>query len=178
MVNKGGDAEVTADTPFVIGSVSKGFTALAVMQLVEAGEVDLDTGISHYLDDFSRQPAGDVTVRQLLSHTSGYSTLQGNSSHTYVSGGEDELARRVEGLATEAPAHGPGERWEYSNANYLILGRLVEEVGGRSYQDYVTDHILKPIGMDHSFVAECGSPRIVECFPMRLPGRGPRCSRS
>ena len=154
VVNKGGDAEVTADTPFVIGSVSKGFTALAVMQLVEAGEVDLDTGISHYLDDFSRQPAGDVTVRQLLSHTSGYSTLQGNSSHTYVSGGEDELARRVEGLATEAPAHGPGERWEYSNANYLILGRLVEEVGGRSYQDYVTDHILKPIGMDHSFVAD------------------------
>ncbi len=157
VVEKGGDAEVTGDTPFVTGSVSKGFTALAVMQFVEAGEVDLDTGISHYLDDFSLQPAGTVTVRQLLSHTSGYSTRQGNSSHADVSGREDELARRVDGLATEAPAHGPGERWEYSNANYLILGRLVEVVGGRSYQEYVTDHILKPIGMEHSFVAD-GEP--------------------
>lgn len=154
VVTQGGDAEITADTPFVTGSVSKGFTALAVMQFVEAGEVDLDTGISHYLKDFSRHPAGTVTVRQLLSHTSGYSTRQGNSSHTDVSGGEDELARRVEGLATEAQAHGPGERWEYSNANYLILGRLVEVVGGRSYQDYVTEHILEPVGMEHSFVAD------------------------
>ena len=154
VVKRGGDAEVTADTPFVTGSISKGFTALAVMQLVEAGEVDLDTAIAHYLDEFSRQPAGTVTVRQLLSHTSGYSTLQGNSSHADVSGGEDELARRVDGLATEAPAHGPGERWEYSNANYLILGRLVEVLGGRSYQDYVTDHILEPVGMQHSFVAD------------------------
>lgn len=154
VVEQGGDTEVTADTPFLTGSISKGFTALAVMQLVEAGEVDLDTGISHYLDDFSRQPAGTVTVRQLLSHTSGYSTLQGNSSYTDVSGGDDELARRVEGLAAQGPAHGPGERWEYSNANYLILGRLVEVMGGRSYQDYVTDHILKPIGMEHSFVAD------------------------
>lgn len=154
VVRQGRDAEVTADTPFVTGSVSKGFTALAVMQLVEAGEVDLESGISHYLNEFSRQPAGAVTVRQLLSHTSGYSTLQGNSSHTDAVGAEDALARRVEGLATEAPARGSRQRWEYSNANYLILGRIVEVVGEQSYQDYVTEHILKPVGMEHSFVAD------------------------
>jgi CubicO group peptidase (beta-lactamase class C family) len=155
VVERGGESEVTADTPFVTGSVSKGFTALAVVQLVEAGDVDLDDAIAHYLDDFSGRPAGAVTVRQLLSHTSGYSTLQGNSSHTDAfGGGKDELARRVESLAKVAPAHRPGEQWEYSNANYLILGRLVEVVGGRSYQDYVTEHILEPTGMEHSFVAD------------------------
>jgi CubicO group peptidase (beta-lactamase class C family) len=154
VVERGADVEVTGDTPFLTGSIAKSFTALAVMQLVEAGTVDLDTGISRYLDDFSRQPAGVIAVRQLLSHTSGYSTLQGNSSHTDVSGGVDELAHRVDGLAGSAPAHPPGERWEYSNANYLILGRLVEVVSGQSYQTYVTDHILEPVGMEHSFVAD------------------------
>ena len=157
VVERGGDTEVTADTPFLTGSISKSFTALAVMQLVEAGRVDLDTGISQYLADFAGRPAAETTVRQLLSHTSGYSTLQGNSSHAEVSGGDDELARRVEGLTATAPAHAAGERWDYSNANYLILGRLVEVVSGKSFQDYVTTHILEPVGMTHSFVGD-GEP--------------------
>ena len=66
------------------------------MQLVEAGKVDLDAGISQYLDGFSGQPAGAITIRQLLSHTSGFSTLQGNASHTDATGGTDELARAVD----------------------------------------------------------------------------------
>ena len=80
VVRIGGDTEVTPDTPFVTGSISKSFTALAVMQLVEAGKIDLDAEISQYLDGFSGRPAGAITIRQLLSHTSGFSTLQGNSS--------------------------------------------------------------------------------------------------
>jgi CubicO group peptidase (beta-lactamase class C family) len=157
VVERGTDTAVTADTPFVIGSISKSFTALAVMQLVEAGRVDLDTGIAEYLDEFAGQPAGDATIRQLLSHTSGYSTMHGNSTDPDVEGGADELARRVEGLAATAPAHAAGERWDYSNANYLILGRLVEVVSGKSFQDYVTTDILEPVGMTHSFVSD-GEP--------------------
>lgn len=154
VVEQGTDTAVTADTPFVIGSISKSFTALAVMQQVEAGRVDLDTRIGEYLDEFAGQPAGDATLRQLLSHTSGYSTMQGNSTHADGEGGDDELAQRVEGLATTAPAHPAGERWDYSNANYLILGRLVEVASGESFQDYVTTHILEPVRMAHSFVAD------------------------
>ena len=131
VVKIAGDTEVTPDTPFLIGSISKSFTALAVMQLVEAGEVDLDTEVSQYLDGFAGGPAGAITVRQLLSHTSGFSTLQGNASHTDATSGEDELARRVDGLAEMEPAYQPDERWEYSNANYLILGRLIEVVSGQ-----------------------------------------------
>jgi CubicO group peptidase (beta-lactamase class C family) len=150
----GGDREVTARTPFLAGSITKSFTALAVMQLVEAGMVDLDTEIAAYLDGFAGRPAGPATIRQLLSHTSGYSTFQGNTSHTGDGSGDDVLADRVDALAQVTPAHPPGERWEYSNANYLVLGRLVEVVGGQDYQGYVTSRILKPVGMADSFVSD------------------------
>jgi len=154
VVKIGGDREVTPDTPFLTGSISKSFTALAVMQLVEAGEVNLDTEVSQYLDGFSGRPAGVITIRQLLSHTSGFSTLQGNSSHTDATSGKDELARRVDGLAEVNPAYEPGERWEYSNTNYQILGRLIEVVSGQEYQAYVAANILEPVGMKHSFVSD------------------------
>ena len=150
----GGDTEVTPDTPFVIGSISKSFTALAVMQLVEAGKIDLDTEVSHYLDGFSSRPAGVITIRQLLSHTSGFSTLQGNASRPDATGEKDELARAVDRLAEVTPAHEPGQEWDYSNANYYILGRLIEVVSGQEYQAYVATNILEPVGMDHSFVAD------------------------
>ena len=154
VLRSGGDAQVTPDTPFVAGSISKSFTALAVMQLVEAGKIDLDTEVSQYLDGFAGKPAGAVTIRQLLSHTSGFSTLQGNSSHADNAGGTDALARQVDGLADVTPAYAPGERWEYSNTNYQILGRLIEVVSGLEYQTYVATNILAPVGMQDSFVAD------------------------
>ncbi len=154
VVRRGGETSVTPDTPFVIGSISKSFTALAVMQLVEAGKVDLDTEVSQYLDGFSGKPAGAVTIRQLLSHTSGFSTVQGNTSHTETAGGKDELARQVDGLAEVTPDYEPDERWEYSNTNYQILGRVIEVVTGQEYQGYVATNILDPVGMEHSFVAD------------------------
>ena len=154
VVRSGGAREVTPDTAFVTGSISKSFTALAVMQLVEAGEVDLDAEVGHYLDGLAGRAAGAITVRQLLSHTSGFSTLQGNASHRDLTDADDELARLVDRLATTAPAHAAGDRWEYSNTNYQILGRLIEVVSGQSYQTYVASNILEPVGMEHSFVAD------------------------
>lgn len=150
----GSGRKVTAETPFVLGSITKSFTAMAVMQLVEASQVDLDAGISHYLPEFLAHASGAITVRQLLSHTSGYSTLQGNETHTDLTGSEDELSRQVERVAHRKPAYRPGARWEYSNANYQILGALVEAVSGRDYAAYVETEILEPIGMEHSFVAD------------------------
>ncbi len=154
VVKIGGDTDVTPDTAFVTGSISKSFTALAVMQLVEAGRIDLDTDVSRYLDRFSDRPAGAITIRQLLSHTSGFSTLQGNGSPKDTTGGKDELARRVDQLAEVTPAGTPGQRWQYSNTNYEILGRVVEVVSGLDYQTYVAGNILEPVGMEHSFVAD------------------------
>ncbi|MTH66892.1 serine hydrolase domain-containing protein [Agromyces bracchium] len=157
VVRAGSDVDVTTDTPFLSGSISKSFTALAVMQLVEAGSIGLDERLSRHLADFDGQPAGDITIRELLSHTSGYSTLQGNASHTDTGGGTDELARIVDALAAVAPAHAPGERWEYSNTNYQILGRVIEVASGEEYQAYVEENLLDPIGMIDSFVADGGT---------------------
>ncbi len=128
VANAGSGTELTPETPFVIGSITKSFTAVAVMQLVEAGEVELDAQLSVYLDEFLGRPAGSITIRQLLGHTSGFSTLQGNASHTDTTDTNDELERHVAGLAEVEPDYEPGERWDYSNTNYQILGRVIEVV--------------------------------------------------
>ena len=154
VVRSGTDREVAVDTPFATGSISKSFTALAVMQLVEAGTIDLDAPVSTYLDTFAGTPVEAITIRQLLSHTSGYSTFQGNSLHADATASEDELARIVDRLAETSPADQPDENWQYSNANYAILGRVIEVVSGEEFQAYITSHILQPLGMDNSFVAD------------------------
>jgi len=150
----GSGQPVTEDTPFALGSISKSFTALAIMQLVEAGRVELDRGIGDYLQAFDGEPGGAITIRQLLSHTSGYSTLQGNQSPTDRAGEADGLAARVRQLAAAAPASEAGSQWQYSNANYLILGALIETVSGLEYGDYIETRILEPLGMEDSFVAD------------------------
>lgn len=154
VVEIGDSREVTPDTPFLSGSISKSFTALAVMQLVEAEEVDLDAEVSRYLKELSGRPSGSITIRQLLSHTSGFSTLQGNASHADGPGDADDLARTVEQSAGVVPVYPAGTIWEYSNLNYQLLGRVVEVVSEQDYQAYVESNILVPVGMKHSFVAD------------------------
>ena len=159
MLVDGGEDQITPDTPFLIGSVSKSFTAVAVLQLAEAGQIDLDDEIAQYLPIFADGPSGQITIRQLLSHTSGYSTVQGNMIHEDRSRSPGELAEHVARIAEWDLAFSPGERWEYSNANYHILGLLIERESGQGYAAYVQTRILMPLGMENSFVADGGPPR-------------------
>jgi len=152
----GSGRAITPDTPVLLGSISKSFTAVAVMQLAESGDVDLDDPVSRYLQAFARGPGRDVTLRQLLSHTSGYSTGQGNQVRRDALRTTDEVRQYVEGIAQWELAHQPGTQWEYSNANYQILGALVEEVSGMDYAAYVEGRILAPLGMTSSFVSDGG----------------------
>lgn len=142
----GGDIAITPDTPFPLGSISKSLTALAVIQLVEAGHLDLDDRISAHLEVFQDQPGGAITIRQLLSHTSGYSTFQGNRAHT---GNEHDLVGQ---LARTRPALPSGQHWQYSNANYAILGRLIETLSGLEFPVYIQNEVLAPAGMSQSFI--------------------------
>lgn len=151
---KGSGRSVTPDTPFLLGSISKSFTAMAVMTLAEAGKVELDAPVSRYLDMFADRPVGAITIRQLLSHTSGYSTRQGNDAHTDRTLSEDALSRQVARIAQWSPAYEPGARWAYSNANYQILGAVIEAVSGQGYASYIETEILEPVGMKDSFVAD------------------------
>jgi CubicO group peptidase (beta-lactamase class C family) len=152
----GGQA-VTPSTPFQLGSISKSFTALAVMQLQEAGKLDLTAPLSRYLLEFDGSKPGEITLHQLLTHTSGFSEAQGNRSQTDLAVDRDALTRRITNLASTPPAYAPGVRWEYSNANYEILGLVVERVSGQSYREYVEQHVLAPLGMKDSYVIDGSS---------------------
>jgi CubicO group peptidase (beta-lactamase class C family) len=173
---RGSDELVSAQTQFIVGSITKSVTAVAVMQLVEAGEVELGAPISTYLPELQGGPAGDITVAQLLSHTSGFSTLQGNQSQADLAMDFAALARRVEALSGIAPATAPGRGWDYSNANYQLLGRMIEIVSGLDFGTYVETRILAPAGMSNSYVHDAASRPTLATghrpwFTMKLPLR-------
>jgi len=132
---------VTPQTKFFIGSMSKQFTAAAVMLLNQDGRVALDTIAATYLP---RLPASyrAITVRQLLTHTSGIQRdFTGEKGHSLV--GADQYAA----LASAPPAFAPGDKAAYSNTNYILLGMLIEAVSGEPYGDFLAARIFAPLGM-------------------------------
>ena len=147
---------VTSQTPFILGSTSKSFTALAVMQLVEAGKIDLDAPVTKYLPWFrARNAAGSdqISVRHLLHHTSGLQTYEGrqglwdnDQSSVALENGVRELSR----AQLRQPA---GQRYEYANENYNTLGLIVQAVSRTSYEEYVRSAIFAPLQMSHSAAA-------------------------
>ena len=143
---------VTPQTPFYIGSLTKSFTALAVMQLVEAGKIDLDAPVQTYLPWFEladKEASAKITVRNLLNQTTGISGKDGSRDVYSQQGLEDE----VRGLTTIQLTQPVGETWQYSNVNYNIAGLIVEKVSGQSYADYVTEYIFAPLDMRHSYAS-------------------------
>ena len=147
---------VTPATPFILGSVSKSFTALAVMQLVEKGRIELDAKICRYIPWFTLSDASSqqITVRQLLNHTSGLSveTSEKFAASSDVSDGA--LENRVRNLRTEHLDRAVGGDFEYSGTNYAVLGLLVQIVSGQPFEEYIQEHIFKALKMDHSYTSE------------------------
>ncbi|HEX8006542.1 MAG TPA: serine hydrolase domain-containing protein, partial [Trebonia sp.] len=137
---------VTAQTPMPVASVSKSFTALAVMQLVEAGRVTLDEPVRTYLPEFEVADArgARITVRQLLDHTSGITdrTLREKSLPQ-----PESLAGAVRRARAATLAADPGTERHYTNTNYHIAGRLVEVVAGQGLGDYLRERVFAPLGM-------------------------------
>jgi CubicO group peptidase (beta-lactamase class C family) len=145
---------VTPQTPFITGSISKTFTALAVMQLVEDGKVDLDAAVQRYLPWFrvaDPRASAQITVRSLLNHTSGLPQVTDTFLWTDQDAGV--LERTVRYLQTVALAR-PIGTFGYSNANYQIQGLIVQTVSGQSYEAYVEQHIFAPLAMQTSFTSQ------------------------
>lgn len=152
-----GGPAVTPQTPFVLASVSKSFTGLAIMQLVEAGRVDLDATVQTYLPWFRlADPAASarITVGDLLYMASGISTRTGNEALVRGDADATTLAKYVRALNTVQLVHPVGATYEYSNTNYRILGLIVETVSGEPYADYVKRHILDPLRMPNSYAID------------------------
>ncbi len=148
-----GGAAPAPQTPFPIGSLTKSFTALAVMQLVEAGELDLDAPVQRYLPWFrvaDPQASAQITVRHLLNQTSGLSTRSGWIPLADFYDQPDAIERQVCALSTAELAHPVGSAFEYSDSNYNVLGLIVEAVSGETYAGYVQSHIFDPLEMRHS----------------------------
>jgi len=133
---------VKPETIFQSGSVGKQFTATAVMMLVEEGKIRLDDPLTKY---FAGAPAWwrQVTVRQLLSHTAGFTDYPKDFDlrKDYT---EDELLKMVQAIP---PAYAPGTGWSYSNLGYLTLGILIHRVTGEFYGDFLEQRVFQPLGM-------------------------------
>jgi CubicO group peptidase (beta-lactamase class C family) len=153
---------VTPQTPFILASASKSFTALAIMQLVEDGTVDLDAPVVTYLPSFTvrdESASATITVRHLLNHTSGlpedtaYEPMLSNDMT------DSALDQRVAALSDAELGHGVGEVFEYTDANYDALGLIVEKVGGQPYESHIQDRIFAPLQMSHSFTDQADARR-------------------
>lgn len=146
---------VTPQTPFIIGSVGKNFTALAIRQLISAGRVDPNAPVQKYLPWFrvaDPQVSATITIQNLLDHKSGIPHWAGIQLYQLdESNTLKDLVRRAE---TVQPNRAPGTTSEYSNVNFLVLGLIVQQVSGQSYAGYVQQHILAPLEMYHTYFDE------------------------
>jgi D-alanyl-D-alanine carboxypeptidase len=135
------------NTQFRIGSMNKMFTAVSIMQLVQAGKIQLSDPFGKYLTDYpNKNMASKVTIEQLLTHTGGTGDIFGPEFETH--------RLELKTLQDYVNLYGkrdvqfePGTKWEYSNYGFLLAGVVIEKVSGQSYYDYVREHIFKPAGM-------------------------------
>lgn len=145
--DRGAKAANTVETRFRIGSMNKMFTAVAALQLVEKGKLQLDAPLGEYLKDYPNENlAAKVHIRHLLSHTGGTGDIFG-----------PEFAKKRRELRTIEDyvrlygardlAFEPGSRWAYSNYGFLLLGAVIEKVAGRSYYELVQENVFRPAGM-------------------------------
>jgi D-alanyl-D-alanine carboxypeptidase len=137
----------TLNTRFRNGSMNKMFTAVATLQLVQAGKLKLDDPVGKYLTDYpNKEVAAKVTISELLIHTGGTGDFFGPEFDQH----REELrthADYVKLFGDRPPRFEPGSRFEYSNYGFLLLGNIIEKVSGESYYDYVREHVYEPAGM-------------------------------
>jgi len=148
-------AEVT--TRYAVGSISKQFTAAAILLAQEQGKLSLNDKVAKYLPDLTR--AGEVSIRQLLSHTSGY---EDHAPQDYMIA---EWAKPttpdaiMNGWAKKPLNFDPGTRWQYSNTNYTIAGKILEKATGQDLMAFLQEHILTPLGMKSASDCDAKSPQ-------------------
>ena len=140
----------TAETKFHIGSQTKMFTAVAAAQLAAEGKLKFDDPMGKYLNDYPDQAvASQITVRQLLTHTSGLGDFQ-TPDYDRERWELHGLADLYRFFANQPLRFAPGKGWGYSNAGMMLVGLIVERVSGSAYTDYIREHVFRPAGMQDS----------------------------
>lgn len=145
------EKKVTSKTPFAIGSISKSLSALAIVKLIEDKKLKLEDPVQRYLPWFKLkdpQTSSTITIQHLLTHTSGISTYEGLALSDKQSKNSTALQENVMKLSNLKLTAPPGEKYQYSNANYIILGALIEAVTNETYSSYMEKHIFQPLNMN------------------------------
>ncbi len=152
-----------SETAYRIGSVSKLFTDIVVMQMVEKGILDLDEPVTTYLPDFNPQNDFDapITLRLLMSHSSGL--VREPPVGNYFDASGPSLAQTVSSLNSTALVYAPGGKVQYSNAGIAVVGRVLESVSGLPFAQLLEENALRPLGMTHS--AFTPEERVIERLP-------------
>ena len=148
--------EATPQTRYAVGSISKQFTAAALLLEQEQGKLSLDDKVSKYYPDLTRD--GEVTIRELLSHTSGYEDYAPQDylipewTHPIT---PDEILNR---WAKKPLNFDPGTQWQYSNTNFVLAGRILEKVSGQELLPFLEQHFFQPLGMSSAGDCEVHNP--------------------
>jgi CubicO group peptidase (beta-lactamase class C family) len=143
------------DTKFRLGSITKQFTSMLIMQLVQQGKIKLEGRIVDYLSEYLKKNGNNITIHHLLTHTSGipnytdFANINDVARNTYT---PDAFVKM---FADSALLFEPGTQWAYSNSGYFVLGAIIEKVTGKPYEEILSENILKPLNMgatgyDHS----------------------------
>jgi len=155
---------VTPDTVFRIGSITKQFTAAAIMLLEQRGLLSVDDPIDRYLPDYPTH-GHVITIEHLLTHTSGirsYTEIPGYMGNPVRA--DLTTAELIDVFDNEPMDFAPGDRWQYNNSGYVLLGAIIETVSGQSYEAFIADNIATPLGLAHTYY---GGPKII---PHRAAG--------
>ncbi len=163
----------TTRTKFFIGSITKQFTAAAILKLQEDGLLDVSDPISHYLPDYPKPNADKITIHHLLTHGSGIPDYLSNPEILLRRTREIEIDNLMKAIINEKLLFEPGTGFSYSNSNYIILGAIIEKVSGQSYEAYLHNKIFKPAGMLNSGYArrEAGLPDRADGYTIEEHGK-------
>jgi len=153
-----GSASVELDVPlkpeltFDLGSITKQFTAVAILQLVEQGKIALTDSIQRFIKDFPSK-GYTITIENLLTHTSGIPDYMQLETGDPYAERKDFTPKAIIDLFKTLPLQfEPGTKFSYSNSGYFLLGYVIAQVSGENYYKYVQDHILTPLGLNHTFL--------------------------
>jgi D-alanyl-D-alanine carboxypeptidase len=153
------DGAVDPDVPWGIGSITKTFVAVVVLQLVEEDELDLGQSIEQFFPALPR--AAEITVRQLLQHTSGLNEYFASPALLADTRQPRTPSELIDAAVALGPLGEPGAAYHYSNTNYIVLGELVAFVAGQPWHEAVHARILEPLGMLHThFIGEPSAPSL------------------
>jgi CubicO group peptidase (beta-lactamase class C family) len=159
------DIDNTPDTKFRIGSISKQFTAAAILKLQEQGLLDVSDSISKHLPDYPK--GNDITIHHLLTHSAGIPSFTGFEDYQIFKKQHHTLEEIINRFKDSPLEFAPGTKYNYSNSGYILLAHLTEKVSGKSYGEFLEQEFFKPHGLTNT-----GEERLEAILPNKASGYG------